>query len=1262
MNQLMGKNKVISWVLILAFGIFLTGGITAILSINNIAFAGLDERYIDVDKYAALNIDYYDPCWGGGSRASDDSSKSCENISGGDVTWVGDSYSVSNDEIGKQLSGVEVWAQGCKTINNTANGTNGGCAERTSNMDEIGSENTSAIEVVKWLKSHNKLRKYLVFALGTNNPDPQNGIEEAIRGMLNDLSDDTKIVLVKAKTADGNSYDDINGVYDNIAKSSSNVVVADWAAVAKDEYFKTDKSHPFEGYNVWVETIVAALKSLGGGCGNWGELSAEAIQKIEEAGVKEKAEKNKDAYQKGADAQGIPWQALAAIHWREARMDPNSSIADGEPLGTGTSVDGAAIGSTLGEDAVIAAGNLVSMAKSVYNITLSSSSSLEDFANAFLAYNRGYMYKCHNATYDQSPYVMNMYDNNHMNMTWIDADSYNCEGNRLNNVSGGTDSNIGALAIFVYLTSNGSSTDTASIKNGAEVAVDNNTSTDGGNLTTGSISETSGELLSDYTSLTYYNSDAPGMGTQGAAGVDLEEGMVALGEGSLNLKDVIYITTEDTSMWPNGKYFYVADSGAGAGNVDLYIDESHVGTGEYASFTSTGRLTSGVKVYRVASNVSVDEFNSKYKNLSGAPQSSQTTVSSGSNVCCPVGSSSGSNGTAEGGETGMLQELVKSYAWTKDEKGSHTEKDDAKEAYKKGQEDAGVRNDSVDSLSDCGKFVITVLVNSGVDTGLKGMGGTSSIMQHFDDSDDWTEVSPKPTKKEDWQTGDVIINDGHAILYSGITDGSYYQGFVDGSHHDHTPWASNYAYDDSYFDTFKVYRKKNLSVGTTATSTTTTSVATAETVASGDSGDSSDSSGASGATSGGYSWKDGWLESGLDGYTKDDVSGESLLDTIGDYKDGKPNKILLHYTECGGQDWCKGFDVYGENKYPAHFVVDLVNKKTWQNLSINKTALATVSGDSTSVQIEIIGCGGENACSDDYQLDNYGSSEWQYLAQLLAAISSETGIPLTTSVKWSNDASSVRLSSQDEFDSTTGIVAHMHAPGDDHTDTGDIWNGKLATALGATSSTSVSDPCDNGSGGSGSGGNVDENGMSEEDAKTLVQNYGKYHDSDTVNYLSMCGDPTIPDSDGFIANTNGCRACNCSCFSEFFIHKFVSGISGSFDTDGASIVDSFGSNGTFETGTEPKVWAVFQRSDQHTGIILGKENGKWIVGQAAWPTGSPTAGDGYSSSNGGAAWLNVSENIEEAAWLSGTLKFAYLNSNGHKVDIDAINNYIKNGP
>ena len=207
------------------------------------------------------------------------------------------------------------------------------------------------------------------------------------------------------------------------------------------------------------------------------DLPEETVKKLESAGVKEKAEANMERYKYAEEKTGLPWQAIAALHYREAGMSSDGSISNGQKLtksGCYTNVDGIKICSDANKDAEDAANHLISMAKSVYGVELSSGSSVEDWGKAFLSYNRGYMYKCNgDVPYTSSPYVMNFYDNEHMNMTWISADSTDCKGGHPNSVAGKKDSNVGALAVFAYLCggSEGSGGSSSSSEDGSDVTI-----------------------------------------------------------------------------------------------------------------------------------------------------------------------------------------------------------------------------------------------------------------------------------------------------------------------------------------------------------------------------------------------------------------------------------------------------------------------------------------------------------------------------------------------------------------------------------------------------------------------------------------------------------------------------------------------------------------------------------------------------------------------------------------------------------------------
>lgn len=205
-------------------------------------------------------------------------------------------------------------------------------------------------------------------------------------------------------------------------------------------------------------------------------LPAETTSQLDSQGIKELAKKSQAVYAT-AEEVGVPWTVMAAVHYREATMNPNQSIADGGPLGRSQSMDGIPVGGTLAEDVKLQAQHFKDMAKSVYGLELSMESSGDDWGYAFLAYNRGFMYKNWNKTFDELPYVMNGYDENHMNMKWNDADSYaKPGGTKLNNVSGKVNQQIGAMSVLAYL--------------GGPSAASNVSCSGGGGVVAGNIVET----------------------------------------------------------------------------------------------------------------------------------------------------------------------------------------------------------------------------------------------------------------------------------------------------------------------------------------------------------------------------------------------------------------------------------------------------------------------------------------------------------------------------------------------------------------------------------------------------------------------------------------------------------------------------------------------------------------------------------------------------------------------------------------------------
>lgn len=275
----------------------------------------------------------------------------------------------------------------------------------------------------------------------------------------------------------------------------------------------------------------------------------------------------------------------------------------------------------------------------------------------------------------------------------------------------------------------------------------------------------------------------------------------------------------------------------------------------------------------------------------------------------------------------------------------------------------------------------------------------------------------------------------------------------------------------------------------------------------------STSTGASVSANSSITWdEEGWITGGMEGFIKEE--SEAVIGNGKKYESGKPNKILLHFTE-GTQ---RGLDAYGLGPgVAAHFTIDLLKKETHQHVPISRPSGAA-AGDSDKydvIQIEIVGYGFERENPDnpgpdskclivqdgkvvdhtdsEYCFAKFGNAEWDYLAQLLKGISkwgkdNNANIPLTTSVTWTGDVGKVRLS-KSEFDKTVGIVGHMHIPENDHKDPGNIWP-MVQAALGEVK-------CDlNGNEDSISGAKNAEKQASEvgkmtvKDVKAVISNYG----------------------------------------------------------------------------------------------------------------------------------------------------------------------------
>ena len=369
-------------------------------------------------------------------------------------------------------------------------------------------------------------------------------------------------------------------------------------------------------------------------------------------------------------------------------------------------------------------------------------------------------------------------------------------------------------------------------------------------------------------------------------------------------------------------------------------------------------------------------------------------------------------------------------------------------------------------------------------------------------------------------------------------------------------------------------------------------------------------------TNTGVIWgNDGFISGSLPGYKKEVPSGDWSNETENrayTTNNKKPNKILLHSTEGS----TPGLAAYPDNNhFAAHFTLDAVNKTINQHYSINvsSNAVKTVDTDGP-IQIELVGFSVPRGdVSQKFILKNWGDSEWDYIALVLASISEKTGIPLNTNVDW-DTKNDIRLKSVESFRNTVGIVGHMHAFDNDHSDPGNIWS-QLSAAITRNPAASqfqngqtyIDDGCLEDTNNSG-GGNVDigqlvdggfktvdeaRKGVMNEYRSIKYRSYGESKEGDA--YLSKYHIPRV--------NCKVSALENCVSFSKWFINRFTNKEVTAIG-DGGQVVSNLINNYGFSNGkTEPRLYAIFSTRDGgfgHTGVVLGvdKARNKIIIGEA----------------------------------------------------------------
>jgi hypothetical protein len=206
--------------------------------------------------------------------------------------------------------------------------------------------------------------------------------------------------------------------------------------------------------------------------------------------------------------------------------------------------------------------------------------------------------------------------------------------------------------------------------------------------------------------------------------------------------------------------------------------------------------------------------------------------------------------------------------------------------------------------------------------------------------------------------------------------------------------------------------------------------------------------------------------------------------------------------------------------------------------------------------------------------------------------------------------------------------------------------------------------CFNYCSGDGSGGNntLDEGGLTIEQAKTFMMNYGANNGNSTSDTLGAYWD---------LCNGSG---SNCVSFSVFFMKKFT-GISTPSDNmwgNGVEIVSNLKKRDAEATyGSSPKVFSVLSTPSSssfgHTAVVLGHHDGKWVVGHASCSYSGAGKGNGGNGelngagdSKGGGSGFIAIENTDDPTkwqWVQAGVEFAYPKS----VDTEKIKKYLDNG-
>ena len=438
--------------------------------------------------------------------------------------------------------------------------------------------------------SQNSLKRFVVFALGTNNPD---GISTAQLDQLLQLIGDDRVLVLVTNYGPEN-YSRNNELFKEYAKKNSNIIVADWyETVSKtpDTYLYSDHVHPNEaGQRLWAEMIYDAINSNTNevGCSVNGEFQALV--------------------------KGYAWPEYHAAPWHDRMPDyaaaVTQSISEGRYVG----------GSVAGVPGIDCGGFVtVLVQNSGLEPNYNDAKGATDTQEAWVKSHNWQLLNGSAGSYVDTSILQPgdvAFSNGHTFIyvgeiegfdSNIASASYSTHGAGRAPMAGKEDLLYGNGSIvrwyrnpdFNPYQGTGSST------NSVSGLVSNNAP--------------SNSSLQSTHHLTFYSAAASENGGYAGrnASSKYNNGYLAPGQAASDyfaLGTVVYVQTRSSgeASYANGKYFLITDRGAGKingdYNLDIFHDVSNPSDNNYPPYGSS----STAKIYKVAENVSWETFKAKY--------------------------------------------------------------------------------------------------------------------------------------------------------------------------------------------------------------------------------------------------------------------------------------------------------------------------------------------------------------------------------------------------------------------------------------------------------------------------------------------------------------------------------------------------------------------------------------------------------------------------------------------------------------------------